>query len=140
MRAAIPTIKKILTDGGSVIIMSHWGRPLKEIKKDPTKDFSNFTLKRIQDHLAELLGTEVFFATDPVGSEAQLKAAELKTGQVLLLENLRFTQHEEGGDREFAEKLAGLGDVYVNDAFGTAHRAHASTAVIAEFFAADNKM
>lgn len=140
MRAAIPTLKKILTDGGSVIVMSHWGRPLKEIKKDPTKDFSNFTLKRIQDHLAELLDTEVFFATDPVGSEAKLKAAELQTGQVLLLENLRFTQHEEAGDRDFAEKLAALGDVYVNDAFGTAHRAHASTAVIAEFFPPENKM
>lgn len=140
MRAAVPTLKKILTDGGSVIVMSHWGRPLKEIKKDPSKDFADFTLKRIQDHLATLLDTEVHFATDPVGNEAQLKAAELQTGEVLLLENLRFTQHEEGGDRDFAEKLAKLGDVYVNDAFGTAHRAHASTAVIADFFDADNKM
>ncbi|MBW7913269.1 MAG: phosphoglycerate kinase [Taibaiella sp.] len=140
MRAAVPTLKKILTDGGSVIVMSHWGRPLKEIKKDPSKDFADFTLKRIQDHLASLLDTEVHFATDPVGNEAQLKAAELQTGEVLLLENLRFTQHEEGGDRDFAEKLAKLGDVYVNDAFGTAHRAHASTAVIADFFDADNKM
>ncbi len=140
MRAAIPTLKKILTDGGSVIVMSHWGRPLKEIKKDPTKDFANFTLKRIQDHLAALLETEVHFATDPVGSEAQLKAAELQTGEVLLLENLRFTQHEEGGDHDFAEKLAKLGDVYINDAFGTAHRAHASTAVVAEFFPAEDKM
>lgn len=140
MRAAVPTLKKILTDGGSVIVMSHWGRPLKEIKKDPSKDFADFTLKRIQDHLATLLDTEVHFATDPVGNEAQLKAAELQTGEVLLLENLRFTQHEEGGDRDFAEKLAKLGDVFVNDAFGTAHRAHASTAVIADFFDADNKM
>lgn len=97
MRAAIPTIKKILTDGGSVIVMSHWGRPLKEIKKDPSKNFADFTLKRIQDHLAKLLETEVDFATDPIGKEAQLKAAELPTGGVLLLENLRFTQHEEGG-------------------------------------------
>lgn len=140
MRAAVPTLKKILTDGGSVIVMSHWGRPLKEIKKDPSKDFADFTLKRIQDHLANLLDTEVHFATDPVGNEAQLKAAELQTGEVLLLENLRFTQHEEGGDRDFAEKLAKLGDVYVNDAFGTAHRAHASTAVIADFFDDENKM
>lgn len=140
MRAAIPTLKKILTDGGSVIIMSHWGRPLKEIKKDPSKDFADFTLKRIQDHLASLLDTEVHFATDPVGNEAQLKAAELQTGEVLLLENLRFTQHEEGGDRDFAEKLAKLGDVYINDAFGTAHRAHASTAVVAEFFPTEDKM
>ncbi|HEY9178918.1 MAG TPA: phosphoglycerate kinase [Flavipsychrobacter sp.] len=140
MRAAIPTIKKILTDGGSVIVMSHWGRPLKEIKKDPSKNFADFTLKRIQDHLAKLLETEVDFATDPIGKEAQLKAAELPTGGVLLLENLRFTQHEEGGDREFAKKLAELGSVYVNDAFGTAHRAHASTAVIAEFFPVEDKM
>jgi phosphoglycerate kinase len=140
MRAAVPTLKKILTDGGSVIVMSHWGRPLKEIKKDPSKDFADFTLKRIQGHLATLLDTEVHFATDPIGNEAQLKAAELQTGEVLLLENLRFTQHEEGGDRDFAEKLAKLGDVYVNDAFGTAHRAHASTAVIADFFDAENKM
>lgn len=140
MRAAVPTLKKILTDGGSVVVMSHWGRPLKEIKKDPSKDFADFTLKRIQSHLAELLDTEVEFATDPAGEEAQLKAIELKTGQVLLLENLRFSQHEEGGDRGFAEALSKLGDVYVNDAFGTAHRAHASTAIIAEFFAPENRM
>lgn len=140
MRAAIPTLKKILTEGGSVVVMSHWGRPLKEIKKDPSKDFADFTLKRIQSHLAELLDTEVEFATDPAGEEAQLKAIELKTGQVLLLENLRFSQHEEGGDRNFAEALSKLGDVYVNDAFGTAHRAHASTAIIAEFFAPEDRM
>lgn len=140
MRAAIPTIKKILSDGGSVVIMSHWGRPLKEIKKDPSKNFTDFTLKRVQDHLGKLLDTEVLFATDPVGEEAKLKASELQNGQVLLLENLRFTQHEENGDRDFSEKLAGLGDVYVNDAFGTAHRAHASTAVVAEFFPAEKRM
>lgn len=140
MRAAIPTLKKILTDGGSVIIMSHWGRPLKELQKDPSKNFTDFTLKRIQDHLAELLGSEVLFATEPAGEEAALKAAELQTGQVLLLENLRFTQHEENGDKDFAEKLSKLGDVYVNDAFGTAHRAHASTAVVAQFFAPENRM
>lgn len=140
MRAAVPTIKKILTDGGSVVIMSHWGRPLKEIQKDPTKDFADFTLKRIQDHLSTLLDTEVQFATEPAGEEANLKAVELQTGQVLLLENLRFTQHEENGDKDFAEKLSKLGDVYVNDAFGTAHRAHASTAVVAQFFAPENKM
>lgn len=140
MRAAIPTLKKILTDGGSVIVMSHWGRPLKDIKKDPSKTLADFTLKRIQEHLAELLDTAVEFATEPAGEEAKLKAAELKMGEVLLLENVRFTQHEEGGDRDFAEKLSKLGDVYVNDAFGTAHRAHASTAVMAEFFAPENKM
>lgn len=140
MRAAIPTIKKILTDGGSVVVMSHWGRPLKEIQKDPSKTFADFTLKRIQQHLADLLETEVEFATEPAGEEAQLKAVELQTGQVLLLENLRFAAHEENGDRDFAEKLSKLGEVYVNDAFGTAHRAHASTAVVADFFASENKM
>ncbi|MCB0698271.1 MAG: phosphoglycerate kinase [Chitinophagales bacterium] len=140
MRAALPTIKKVLTDGGSVILMSHWGRPLKEIKKDPSKDFSNFTLKQIESHLSELLETEVLFATEPAGYEAQLKAAELQTGQILLLENLRFTQHEESGDKDFAEALSKLGDVYVNDAFGTAHRAHASTAVIAQFFKPEDRM
>lgn len=140
IQAALPTIKKVLSDGGSVILMSHWGRPLKELKKNPELDFADFTLKRIQEHLSDLLETDVEFATDAVGEEAQLKAAELPTGQVLLLENLRFTQHEEAGDREFAEKLAQLGDVYVNDAFGTAHRAHASTAVIADFFKPEDKM
>ena len=140
MTAAIPTLKKILNDGGSVIVMSHWGRPLKDIKKDPTKNLADFTLKRIQDHLAVLLETEVLFATEPAGAEAQQKAADLQPGQVLLLENVRFTQHEEAGDRDFAQALAKLGDVYVNDAFGTAHRAHASTAVIAEFFAPADKM
>lgn len=140
MTAAIPTLKKILNDGGSVIVMSHWGRPLKDIKKDPTKTLADFTLKRIQDHLAVLLETEVLFATEPAGEEAKQKAADLQPGQVLLLENVRFTQHEEAGDRDFAQALAKLGDVYVNDAFGTAHRAHASTAVIAEFFAPEDKM
>ncbi len=140
IKAALPTIKKVLSDGGSVILMSHWGRPLKEIKKNPDMNFADFTLKRIEDRLAELLETEVMFATDSVGEEAQLKAAELQTGQVLLLENLRFTAHEENGDRDFSEKLANLADVYVNDAFGTAHRAHASTAIVPEFFDAEHKM
>lgn len=140
MRAAIPTLKKIISDGGSVVVMSHWGRPLKEIAKDPNKDFADFTLKRVQEHLGKLLNTEVHFATEPAGDEAALKAVELQTGEVLLLENLRFTQHEENGDKDFAEKLSKLGDVYVNDAFGTAHRAHASTAVVADFFAPENKM
>lgn len=140
IKAALPTIKKVLSDGGSVILMSHWGRPLKEIKKNPDMNFADFTLKRIEDRLAELLETEVMFATDSVGEEAQLKAAELQTGQVLLLENLRFTAHEENGDRDFSEKLANLADVYVNDAFGTAHRAHASTAIVPEFFDEEHKM
>jgi phosphoglycerate kinase len=127
MTAAMPTIKKILKDGGSIILMSHLGRP----KDGPTDKYS---LKHIVPHLSELLGTEVEFADDCIGEEAIEKAKDLKIGGVLLLENLRFYKEEEKGDKAFAEKLASLGDVYVNDAFGTAHRAHASTAVIAQFF------
>ncbi|MGN6539879.1 MAG: phosphoglycerate kinase [Ginsengibacter sp.] len=134
MRAAIPTIKKILEDGGSVILMSHLGRP----KGGPEGKFS---LKHLLPHLKELLpGVTVLFANDCIGSEAEQKAKDLKPGEVLLLENLRFYKEEEKGNEEFAKKLASLGDVYVNDAFGTAHRAHASTAVIAQFFPADKRM
>lgn len=133
MRAAVPTIKKILSDDGSVILMSHLGRP----KEGPEEKYS---LKHLIKHLSELLGTEVQFANDCIGQEAIDKASALKEGQVLLLENLRFYKEEEKGDEAFAEKLSKLGDVYVNDAFGTAHRAHASTAVIAKFFPGDKKM
>ena len=133
MRAAIPTIKKILNNGGSVILMSHLGRP----KEGPQEKYS---LKHLIKHLSELLGKEVLFANDCIGQEAIDKAAALKPGQVLLLENLRFYKEEEKGDEAFAEKLSKLGDVYVNDAFGTAHRAHASTAVIAKFFSDSKKM
>jgi len=134
MTATIPTIKKILFDGGSVILMSHLGRP----KDGPTDKYS---LKHLVAHLKNLLGNiEVDFANDCIGEEAVQKSAALKPGQVLLLENLRFYKEEEKGDVAFAEKLSKLGDVYVNDAFGTAHRAHASTAVIAQFFSTENKM
>ncbi|MEO6355105.1 MAG: phosphoglycerate kinase [Ferruginibacter sp.] len=139
MSATIPTIKKILADGGSAILMSHFGRP----KDGPTDKYS---LKHLVKHLHELLNTDggnttkVFFADDCIGEQASLTASTLRAGEVLLLENLRFYKEEEKGEKEFAEKLSKLGDVYVNDAFGTAHRAHASTAVIAQFFAADKKM
>jgi phosphoglycerate kinase len=133
IRAAIPTIQKILKDGGSVILMSHLGRP----KEGPTNKYS---LKHLVPHLKQLLGTNVDFADDCIGASAKEKAAALKPGEVLLLENLRFYKQEEKGDKDFAKQLASLGDVYVNDAFGTAHRAHASTAVIAEFFPADKKL
>ena len=132
MRATVPTISKILKDGGSVILMSHLGRP----KDGPTEKYS---LKYIVTHLSKLLGVEVQFANDCIGAEAVDKAAALQAGQVLLLENLRFYKEEEKGDLAFAEKLAKLGDVYVNDAFGTAHRAHASTAIIAQFFSKENR-
>ena len=134
MRAAVPTIKKIISDGGMVVLMSHLGRP----KDGPTDKFS---LKHLVKHLSELLGgTTVFFANDCVGEQAYLTANMMRPGEVLLLENLRFYKEEEKGDVKFAEKLSKLGDVWVNDAFGTAHRAHASTAVIAQFFPAEKRM
>jgi phosphoglycerate kinase len=127
MTAALPTINKILKDGGEVILMSHLGRP----KGGPEEKYS---LKHLIPHLSDLLGQKVEFADDCIGKEAVDKAKALAKGQVLLLENLRFYKEEEKGDIDFAKKLAALGDVYVNDAFGTAHRAHASTSVIAQFF------
>jgi phosphoglycerate kinase len=139
MAATVPTIKKILADGGSVILMSHFGRP----KDGPTDKYS---LKHLVKHLHELLNpdgantTKVFFADDCIGDQAFLTTSTLRAGEVLLLENLRFYKEEENGDAAFAEKLSKLGDVYVNDAFGTAHRAHASTAVIAKYFPADKKL
>ncbi|MBK9318393.1 MAG: phosphoglycerate kinase [Bacteroidetes bacterium] len=135
MRAAIPTIKKILNDGGSVILMSHLGRP----KDGPTNKYS---LKHLVPHLSELLGgsTPVLFADDCIGEQAWLTTGMLRPGEVLLLENLRFYKEEEKGDEAFAGKLARLGDVWVNDAFGTAHRAHASTAVIAKFFQPEKRL
>ncbi|MFH1161298.1 MAG: phosphoglycerate kinase [bacterium] len=125
--ATLPTINKILGDGGSVILMSHLGRP----KGGPEEKFS---LKHLVPYLSKKLGRPVKFAVDCIGNQAKELAVGLKPGEVLLLENLRFHKEEEKGDSGFARKLADLGDVYVNDAFGTAHRAHASTAVIAEFF------
>lgn len=124
---ALPTIKKILAEGGSAILMSHLGRP----KEGPAEKYS---LKHLTHYLSRSLNVNVHFASDCIGEPAESAAAELKAGEVLLLENLRFHKEEEKGDAEFAGKLAKLGDIYVNDAFGTAHRAHASTAVIAQYF------
>jgi len=133
MKATVPTIKKILDDGGSAILMSHLGRP----KDGPSEKYS---LKHLVPHLSGLLsGAKVFFADDCIGEKAYLTASMLGPGEVLLLENLRFYKQEEKGDEAFAEKLSKLGDVWVNDAFGTAHRAHASTAVIAKFFPTDKR-
>ena len=140
IRAALPTIQKVLNDGGSVVLMSHWGRPLKDIEKKPHLTLADFTLKPVATHLSSLLGKEVLFATDCIGDDSKNMADNLQAGQVLLLENLRYYKQEEKGDKEFAEKLASYGNVYVNDAFGTAHRAHASTAIVADSFAAENKM
>jgi phosphoglycerate kinase len=148
MKAAIPTIRKVLADGGMVILMSHLGRP-----KDGPDD--KYSLKHLVPHLTELLNepvksaemhpedqqpVTVLFADDCIGEQARLKSGNLRPGEVLLLENLRFYKEEEKGDEEFARKLAGLGDIWVNDAFGTAHRAHTSTAVIAKFFPKEKRM
>jgi phosphoglycerate kinase len=131
IEAAKPTIDKILHDGGSVILMSHLGRPKGREDK--------YSLKHIVDKTSEVLGVKVKFVADSIGTEVEQAAKDLKPGEVLMLENLRFYKEEEAGDEAFAEKLAKLGDVYVNDAFGTAHRAHASTTIIAKFFP-DNKV
>ncbi len=155
IRAALPTLKKILADGGSVVIASHMGRP----KKNPDNKYS---LKSILPHVSELLGVDVKFTADCMGAETAKLAADLKSGEVLMLENLRFYEEEEGKPRladtatedekaiakkatkesqkKFTETLASYADCYVNDAFGTAHRAHASTALIAKYFDEDNKM
>ncbi|MDO9000050.1 MAG: phosphoglycerate kinase [Bacteroidota bacterium] len=132
IKAAISTLKKILKDGGSLVLMSHLGRP----KDGPTDKFS---LKHIVAELSKQLGTPVLFADDCISEKAFAQSASLKSGEVLLLENLRFYKEEEKGNEAFAEKLSKHGDIYVNDAFGTAHRTHASTAVIAKYFKADAK-
>ena len=155
IQAALPTLKKIIEDGGSAIVMSHLGRPKGKANPD-------FSMKHVQGRLSELLGVDVVFAKDSVGPDAKEKASSLQPGQVLMLENLRFHLEEEGKPKladdasedekkaakaemkekqqQFSKDLAALADVYVNDAFGTAHRAHASTAVIADFFDAESKM
>jgi phosphoglycerate kinase len=132
IKAALPTIKKILGDGGSLVLMSHLGRP----KDGPTEKYS---LKHIVKDLSALTGKEIKFVSDCVSEEAFQLSAGLKAGEVLLLENLRFYKEEEKGDPAFAQKLAKHGNFYVNDAFGTAHRAHASTTIIAQYFDAQHK-
>lgn len=127
IRSTIPTLKKILNDGGSCVLMSHLGRP----KEGPEEKYS---LKHTLKTLEALLGKPVKFAGDCIGAEAYQLSAALQGGEVLVLENLRFYKQEEKGDLEFAEKLSKHGDIYVNDAFGTAHRAHASTTIVAQFF------
>lgn len=129
IEAAKPTIDKILNDGGSVILMSHLGRP-KGVE-------AKYSLSHIVYKIEEVLGKKVKFVNDCIGSEVENVAASLNAGEILLVENLRFHAEEEKGDAAFAEKLAKLGDIYVNDAFGTAHRAHASTAIIAQFYPND---
>jgi phosphoglycerate kinase len=140
IRGAIPTIQKVLKDGGSVVLMSHLGRPLKKLKEDGTIDYDKFSLRHTVKRISELLGTAVLFAGDCMGEEALEASKALQPGQVLLLENLRFYKEEEKGDPAFAEKLSKYGYAYVNDAFGTAHRAHASTTIVADYFTPERKM
>jgi phosphoglycerate kinase len=139
IRAALPTIKKIINDGGSVVLMSHLGRPLKKLKEDGSIDYEKFSLKHIVKHVSELLQIEVQFANDCISENALNASKNLKSGEVLLLENTRFYKEEEKGDEAFSKKLAQHGTIYVNDAFGTAHRAHASTTIVANFFEKNKK-
>ncbi|MFM8432147.1 MAG: phosphoglycerate kinase [Bacteroidota bacterium] len=134
IRGALPTLKKILSAGGSIVLMSHLGRPLKKLKEDGSVDFEKFTLRHVVDRTSELLGAVVHFAGDCIGDESFRMSGSMKPGDVILLENLRFYKEEEKGDPAFASQLAAHGDIYVNDAFGTAHRAHASTSIIASHF------
>jgi len=127
IEAAKPTVIKILEDGGSAILMSHLGRPKGQVNPD-------LSLSHIEDSVSNIIGVEVKFVDDCVGKSAEEAVAALQPGEVILLENLRFHAEEEAGDTHFAEQLSKLGDIYVNDAFGTAHRAHASTTVVAQFF------
>jgi phosphoglycerate kinase len=139
IREAIPTLRTILDQGGACVLMSHLGRPLEKLNADGSINVEKFTLKHLVGHLKKKLKTKVYFSDNCVGKKAEKMAANLKPGEVLLLENTRFHAEEEKGDAAFAAQLAVLGDVYVNDAFGTAHRAHASTTVVAHSFDAKNK-
>lgn len=139
IRAAVPTIKALLEAGSAVILMSHLGRPQKKKREDGSIDREKFTLKHVVETLEERVEVAVKFVADTVGEEAREAAAALEPGELLLLENTRFYKEEEAGGENFAKKLADLADVYVNDAFGTAHRAHASTTVVAQYFDAEHK-
>ena len=139
IRGALPTIQYVLKNGGRAILMSHLGRPMKKLKEDGQIDTERFTLNHVVGHLSKLLGQEVHFSSQTIGDETTTKANQLKDGEVLILENTRFLKGEKKGDVAFAKALADLADIYINDAFGTAHRAHASTTTIAQFFDKDSK-
>ena len=139
IQAALPTIQHILSVGGAVILMSHLGRPQKKLKADGSIDRDRFSLRHLVGHLSKVLGQEVQFVEDTIGEEVEALARNLKAGSVLLLENTRFYEEEKKGDRLFAQALANLADVYVNDAFGTVHRSHASTCTVAGYFEYNKK-
>lgn len=134
LRGALPTLQYLLEAGAAVVLLSHLGRPQKKRLADGSLDRASFTLESVVQPLSDLLGRSVQFCTETVGEQAQAAVAALEAGQVLLLENTRFHPEEKKGDPAFAQALAGLGDVYINDAFGTAHRAHASTCTVAQYF------
>jgi len=139
MQKALPTINHLLSNGASVILASHLGRPQKDKNDDGSIKVEKYTLRHLVEHLAELTDAEIVFADDCVGGETELKAEKLNPGEILLLENTRFYAGETKGDEELALKLSRLADLYVNDAFGTAHRAHASTATVANYFKREHK-
>jgi phosphoglycerate kinase len=139
IREALPTIRHIVEQGGSAILMSHFGRPLAKLKEDGTINVDKFTLRHVVGRLSDLLGKPVQFVENCVGPVAEQAASALRPGEVLLLENTRFHAEEEKGNEDFARQLAALADVYVNDAFGSAHRAHASTTIVARFFPKGSK-
>jgi len=136
---AVPTIKAIIDGGGSAVLMSHLGRPQSKKNEDGSINKAKFSLSQIVKELSTLLGREVIFSSDCVGHEAIEKSNSLKPGEVLLLENTRFYKEETAGDEEFAARLSKHGELFINDAFGTAHRAHASTTTVARFFKSENK-
>ena len=139
IRAALPTINFVLEKGAKLVLMSHLGRPEKKLKEDGSIDREKFTLKHIIAVLSKLLSKEIKFIDDTVGDRVEVAVSGLSSGEVLLLENTRFYKAETKGNEEFAQKLARLGDIYINDAFGAAHRAHASTAIVAKYFDDDQK-
>lgn len=139
IRGAVPTIKYLLDNGAAIILMSHLGRPLKETKADGSVDKDKFSLQPVVKALEDQVGCMVKFVADTIGDEAIAAVATLEPGEILLLENTRFYAGEEKGDKDLAKQMAALGDLYVNDAFGAAHREHASTATVAQFFPADKK-
>jgi len=139
IKGALPTIEHVLDQGGAVILMSHLGRPGKKLKEDGSIDVERFTLQHVVDHLSSLLGRPVQFCPETVGETASQMASALQAGEVLVLENTRFNAGEKKGDEGFAQQLAELGDLYINDAFGSAHRAHASTTTVAQYFTPDTR-
>ena len=139
IQAALPTIRYVLKKGGAIVLMSHLGRPMKKLKEDGSVNVEKFTLQHLVSHLNKKLRKKVQFCPETVGAKAKAMVAALQPGEVLLLENTRFNAGETKGDPKLAKAMSALGDIYINDAFGTAHRAHASTAIVAKHFKKSQK-